>query len=147
MFHIELFEGWFMTYLYSINHKCHFVSNFTLSITMEVEFRIPNSTNATTVVFAKITGVRWWRMGKKCVYIVSWLTRRLQVHGKNVFCILQSTKHEQQALASCQTHYESSKIPLKLSLWTLWIRCHCCPLWRKYAPEVKTAKGLKVKRC
>ena len=47
-----------MTYLYCINHKCNFVSNFRLSITMEVEFRIPNSTNAATVVFAKITGVR-----------------------------------------------------------------------------------------
>ena len=47
-----------MTYLYCINHKCNFVSNFMLCIKMEVELRIPNSTNAAPVVFAKITGVR-----------------------------------------------------------------------------------------
>ena len=38
-------------------------------------------------MFVKITGERWWRMGKKCLDIVFQLTRRSWVHGKkNVFC-------------------------------------------------------------
>ena len=41
---------------------------FTLCITMEAEPRIYkqyNTTNATTVAVAKITGEREWRVGKK----------------------------------------------------------------------------------
>ena len=41
-------------------------------------------------------------------------------------------KHEQQVIAYFQTHYSQ-------------IHCQRLPLWRKYAPEVKAAKGFK--RC
>ena len=36
-------------------------------------------------------------------------------------------------------------MPLKLALLTAQIYYHHVSLWRKYAPEVKTAKG--IKRC
>ena len=34
-------------------------------------------------------------------------------------------------------------MPLKLAVWNSQIHCHRLPLWRKCAPEVKAAKGLK----
>ena len=37
------------------------------------------------------------------------------------------------------------KMLLKLAVWNSQIHCHRLPLWGKYAPEVKAAKGLK--RC
>ena len=33
-------------------------------------------------------------------------------------------------------------MPLNLAVWNLQIHCHCLPLWSKYTPEVKAAKGL-----
>ena len=52
---------------------------FTLCITMVVESRIVKQ--YTTVAVAKITVERGWRVEKKCLCIVFWLTRRLRVHG------------------------------------------------------------------
>ena len=54
---------------------------FMMCTAMEVEHReLQSNRNATTVVFTRTTGERWWRMGKKCFYIILRLTRRLQVH-------------------------------------------------------------------
>ena len=41
-----------------------------------------SSTNATTVAVAKSSGERGWRVGKRCLCVVFWLTRRSRVHGK-----------------------------------------------------------------
>ena len=46
---------------------------------MEVEPRIANSTNATAVAVAEITGERGWRVGKKCLCVVFGLARRSRV--------------------------------------------------------------------
>ena len=85
---------------------------------------------------------------KKSLCVVFWLTRRSRVHRKNAFWGI--LKHEQQVIAYLQTHYDygpqlknafnvgSIKFANSLSPPGL-------PLWRKYAPEVKAAKGLK--RC
>ena len=54
-------------------------------------------------------------------------------------------KHELQVIAYFQTHYDygPQKMPLTLAVLNSQIYCHCLPLWRKYALEVKAAKGLK----
>ena len=74
--------------------------------------------NATTVVFARTTGPGMVMQigGKKCLCIISQLTRRSRVCGKNA--IFGSIYHEQQVLACCQTHsdYRPSEMPLKLAL-------------------------------
>ena len=59
---------------------------FTRCITMEVDLELQSSTNVTTVVVAKITGERGWRVEKKCLCIDFWPTRRSRVHGKK--CVL-----------------------------------------------------------
>ena len=61
---------------------------FTLCITMKAEPRIAKqcSTNASTVAVAIITGERGWRVGKKCLCIVFWLTRRSRVRRRK--CVL-----------------------------------------------------------
>ena len=41
--------------------------------------------NANTIAVAKITVERGWRVEKKCLCVIFWLTRRSQVWGKNVF--------------------------------------------------------------
>ena len=46
---------------------------------MEVEPKLRSSTNANTVAVAKITVERGWRVEKKCLCIVFWLTRRSRV--------------------------------------------------------------------
>ena len=89
---------------------------FTLYITMEVNQELRSSTNATAVAVAKITVERRWRVGKKWLCVVFWLTRRSRVRGKNVFGgILQ---HEQQVIACCQTHsdYGPPKMSWKLAM-------------------------------
>ena len=59
---------------------------FMMCTAMEAEHReLQSSRNANTVVFARTTGERWWRMGKKCFYIILRLTRRLQIHGGKFF--------------------------------------------------------------
>jgi len=62
-------------------------------------------------------------------------------------CIWGILQHEQQVTACCQTHsdYGPPKISLKLAMKNSQIHCQRLPLQRKYAPEVKAAKGLK--RC
>ena len=49
---------------------------------METEPKIEN-TNATTVAIANITRERGWRVEKKCLCVVFWLTRRSRVREKN----------------------------------------------------------------
>ena len=71
----------------------------------------------------RITGKRWWRM-EKSVRIISQLTSRSQVHWN-------------------KSDYRPSKVPLKLALKPPQIHYHRLPLWRKYAPKVKTATGLE----
>ena len=85
------------------------------------------------------------------------LTRRSRVHWEKMqsfgwVCVCVCVwgvilLHEHQVIACYQTHpvYWPPKVPLLLLLWTSRIHFHCLPLWRKYAPEVKAAKGLK--RC
>ena len=43
------------------------------------------ASNANTVAVAKITGERGWRVEKKCLCVVFWLTRRSRVCGKMCF--------------------------------------------------------------
>ena len=47
---------------------------------------------------------RGWRVNKKCLYVVFWLTRRSRVRRKNAFWGI--LKHEQQVIAYFQTHYD-----------------------------------------
>ena len=86
---------------------------------------------------------RGWRVKIKWLCIVFWLTRRSRVRRKNAFWGI--LKHEQQVIAYFQTHYDyrPQKMPLTLAGYNLQIHGHCLPLWRKYAQEVKAAKGLK----
>ena len=74
-----------------------------------------------------------------------WLTRRSRICGQNAFWGI--LYHEQQVIACCKTHsdYGPPKMSLKLTVQNSQIHSHCLPLRRKYAPEVKAAKGLK--RC
>ena len=75
-----------------------------------------SSTNANTVAVVKITMERGWRVDKKCLCVVFWLTRRSQVHRTNAFWGI--LKHEQQVIAYCQTQYDYGppNMPLKLAV-------------------------------
>ena len=53
-----------------------------LCIKLNLELR--SNINATTAAFAKIIGVRGWRVAKKCLCVVL-LTRRSRVRGKIAF--------------------------------------------------------------
>ena len=53
----------------------HCVSQWKLNL------ELWSSTNATTVVVAKITRERAWRVEKKCLCVIFWLIRRSRVHG------------------------------------------------------------------
>ena len=122
----------------------HFQANFWVGVAprcvqqRKLNLELRSSTNATTVAVAKITLERGWRVGKKCLCISFWLTRRSWVHGKN--CILGHPV----AWATSYWLWASTNA-LKLAMWNLQIHRHRLPLWRKYALEVKAAKGLK--RC
>ena len=119
---------------------------FLLCIIMAVEHRIAKQYKCHYCCSCKNYQGKGWRVGKKCLCVIFfWLTRRLRICGKNAFGgILQ---HEQQVTACCQTHsdYGPPKISLKLAMKNSQIHCQRLPLQRKYAPEVKAAKGLK--RC
>ena len=59
---------------------------------------------------------RGWRVNKKCLCVVFWLTRRSRVRRKNAF--LGILKHEQQVIVYLQTHYDygPQKMPLTLAV-------------------------------
>ena len=74
---------------------------FTLCTTMEVEPRVAKQYKCHHCCSCKNYQGKGMEGGKKCLFIVFWLTRS-GVHGKNAFWgILQ---HKQQVIACCQTH-------------------------------------------
>ena len=107
---------------------------FTLCITVKVESRIRKQYKCQYCCSCKNYRGKGMEGGKKVSLEF--------VEKKKFWGILQ---HEQQVIAYFQTHYDYGppKMPLKLAVKNLQIHCHCLPLWRKYAPEVKAAKGLK----
>ena len=59
---------------------------------------------------------RGWRVNKKCLCVVFWLTRRSRVRRENAFWGI--LKHEQQVIAYFQTHYDygPQKMPLTVAV-------------------------------
>ena len=115
-----------------------------LYITMEVEPQIVKQYKCSHCCTCK----KYWgngaEGGKKWLHhfladlkIMSLLKKKKKRFGG----ILQ---HKQQVIAYCQTQPDSRppKMPLKLAVQNLQV--HCLPLWRKYAQEVKAAKGLST---
>ena len=66
--------GWFLS------RRC-----FMLCITMEVESRIAKQYKCHHCCSCKKTGERGWRVEKKCLFVIFWLTKRSQVREKIVF--------------------------------------------------------------
>ena len=116
---------------------------FTLCITMEAEPRIAKQYKCHHCCSCKNYRGKGMEGGKNNG-VIFWLTRRSRVRGKNVlghpiagatsYCLLPDTFYN-----------GSPKMPLKLAVKNSQIYYHRLPLRRKYAPEVKAAKGLK--RC
>ena len=113
---------------------------FTLCITVKVEPRIAKQYKCQYCCSCKKYRGKGMEGGQKVCGVIFWLTRRSRVRRKNAFWGI--VLHEQQVIAYCQTHYDYG-LQKCLQSWQCKIHCHCLPLWRKYAPEVKTAKGLK----
>ena len=132
--HSVLPGGWFLS------RHC-----FTLCITVEVESRIGKQYKSQYCCSYKNYHGKGMEGGKKVSLCHFLADQKIGVCRKKQFWgILQ---HEQQVTAYFQTHYDYGppKMPLKLAVKNSQIHCRCLPLWRKYAPEVKVAKGLK--RC
>ena len=62
----------------------HFRANFWVGVAS----RDGSSTNATSVTVAKFTGESGWRVEKKCLCVVFWLTRRSRFRGGGGKCLL-----------------------------------------------------------
>ena len=75
--------------------------------------------------------------GKKCLCVVFCLTRRKLVSSCKKMHFLASLSMGNKLLLVAR-HILTTGLQK-------WIHCHRLPLWRKYALEVKVAKGLK--RC
>ena len=63
--------------------KTWWIKNLNLNFWVGVASRC--STKASTVAVAKITGEKGWRVEKKCLCVVFWLTRRSRFCEKNAF--------------------------------------------------------------
>ena len=78
----------------------HFRADFSVGVASccvqqwKLNLESRSSTNANTVAVAKITRERRWRVGKKCLWIIFWLTTRSRFHGKNVFWASYSTSNK-----------------------------------------------------
>ena len=128
---------------------------FTLCIIMEIETRIAKHYKCHYRCVCKDYRGKLMEEGEGGgVCIVSWLTRRSWVRRKTecVFWqpIARATSSIPRTTSSCRfmpdtLWLRAFKNAFKVGTVTLRIHSHRPPLWRKYAPEVKTAKGLK--RC
>ena len=89
---------------------------------MEVEpSELRSSTNANTVAVAKITVERGWRVGKKCLCVVFWLTRRSRVRRGGWAgggCVLEHpiARATSYCLLPDTSDYGPPKMPLKLAV-------------------------------
>ena len=117
---------------------------FTLCITVEVEPRIAKQYKCQYCCSCK--NYRWKGMEggkKKCLCVVLGLTRRSQVRRKK--CVLGHpiARATGYCLLADTLWPRASKNAFKVG--SVKFANSLSPLWRKYAPEVKAAKGLK--RC
>ena len=115
---------------------------FMLCITMAVE---PRSAKQYKCHLCCSCKNYWgWRVGGKCLCVVFWLIRRSRVCGIGGGGGGASYSTSNNLLLVAR-HILTTPLQKCLSNWLCKIHCHRLPLWRKYAPEVKAAKGLK--RC
>ena len=118
---------------------------FTLCITMEVQPRIAKQYKCHHCCSCKNYLGKGMEGGKRCLCVVFWLTRRSRVRGKKCvlghpialatsYCLLPDTfclRVSKNAFKVGSVKFENSLSPPSIV--------------KKYAPEVKAAKGLK--RC
>ena len=120
------FPGWFLS-------RCC----FTLCITMEVKHRIAKQYKCHYCCSCKNYREKGMEGGKKVSlrHFFGWTD-----------CEFVEKMHWGHPIARAfwlHSDYRPPKISLKLAMENSQIHCQRLPLWRKYAPEVKAAKGLK----
>ena len=104
-----------------------------------------SGTNATTVVFARITGERCWRIEEKCLCIVSWL-KRSWVHGsmekREHFLVVYSTSNKFLVVAR-----HALITGLRICLWSWHCKLHEF-IVTPFHCEVRTrSKNKGLKQC
>ena len=123
---------------YALLHAVH--------ITVEVEPRIAKQYKCQYCCSCKNYCGKGMEGGKKCLCVVFLLPRRSRVRRKKCvlghpiaraasYCLLPNTLW----LRASKNAFKAGSVKFANSL------SHRLPLWRKYAPEVKAAKGFK--RC